>query len=86
MIPTIICNDATQDTVDLTYDEFGSVVISTGGSVDSILRCDAGTSGIYAVTPQYPWLTQSDFYELWAAICGLLVAGYIAKRLLHVLN
>lgn len=85
MNPTIICNNHTLDTGDLTYAEFGDVVLSTGGSVNSILRCDVGTSSAVSFSSQGAYLTESDFYELWGALAGLLCAGYIVKRLLRVL-
>ena len=85
MNPTIVCNDYVNDTVDLTYEEFGSVVLTSGGSTVSILRCDTATSSAISLSTDSAYLTNADFYTLWPAVAGLLVAGYIVKRLLAVL-
>lgn len=85
MNPTVVCNDYVTDTGNLTYEEFGSVVLSSGGSITSILRCDTSTSSAIALSTDSGYLTESDFYTLWGACAGLLVAGYIVQRLLRTL-
>lgn len=85
MNPTIVCNDYTTDTVDLTYEEFGAVVLSSGGSIGSILRCDPQTSGAIALSTDSGYLTNADFQTLWPALAGVMVAGFIVQRLLRVL-
>lgn len=64
MHPTVVCNNATQDTVDLTYAEFGAVVLSTNGTIDSVLRCDVATSDVIGLQPSITPLSNADFLEL----------------------
>jgi len=86
MNPTIVCNNYITDQVDLTYEEFGSVVLSNGGSISSILRCDAGTSSAIALSTDSGYLTSEDFSVLWPSLTGLMVMGFIAQRLIRVVS
>ena len=80
--PSIFCADYVTDTGDLTYENIDNVVLVSGGDITAILRCSTSTSGAVGAVNKYEYLSAEDFNTLWPALAGLLVAGYIVKRLL----
>lgn len=87
MNPTIVCNNAVQDTVDLTYGEFGAVVLSTGGSIDSVLRCELGTSSAISVTNSgFSPMSAEDWAELWPYILLMMVTAVGIRWIVRTLS
>lgn len=81
MALTVCSNYVAVSTISAT----GDYVVFTDATGDTVGQYECLNGQAIPVDSVYSFMSESDFNQLWPLIAGLLVTGYIVKRLLATL-